>query len=212
VRRFARTADVEDLLRGQRHSSTVSVLAPFVEHLQQRWAEGITNAATLLAEIRALGFTGGTTVVRDYVRPWRHGQTPAWVRPKSLTTRQVTGLLTRHPDDLDVDEGQQRAGVLHACPDLDRLAGHIGQFAAILTGLKGEKLDAWMAAVDADDLPHLHSFTAGVRRDYDAVRNGLPLPHNSGPVEGHVNRIKMLKGQMYGRANLDLLRKRVLLA
>src|SRR4030095_8409234 len=54
VRRFARTADVADLLRGQRHSSTVSVLAPFVEHLQQRWAEGITNAATLLAEIRAL--------------------------------------------------------------------------------------------------------------------------------------------------------------
>jgi transposase len=58
----------------------------------------------------------------------------------------------------------------------------------------------------------LHPFAAGLRRDYDAVRNGLTLPHNSGPVEGHVNRIKMLKRQMYGRANLDLLRKRVLLA
>ena len=52
----------------------------------------------------------------------------------------------------------------------------------------------------------------GLRRDYDAVRNGLTLPHSSGSVEGNVNRIKMIKRQMYGRANFDLLRKRVLLA
>lgn len=64
----------------------------------------------------------------------------------------------------------------------------------------------------ADDQPDLHSFIAGLRRDYDAVLNGLTLPHSSGVVEGHVNRIKMIKRQMYGRANLDLLRKRVLLA
>jgi transposase len=31
-------------------------------------------------------------------------------------------------------------------------------------------------------------------------------------VEGNVNRIKMIKRQMYGRAKFDLLRKRVLLA
>jgi transposase len=51
-----------------------------------------------------------------------------------------------------------------------------------------------------------------MRHDHDAVRNGFTLPHSSGAVEGHVNRIKMIKRQMYGRANLDLLRKRVLLA
>jgi transposase len=43
-----------------------------------------------------------------------------------------------------------------------------------------------------------------------AVLNGLTLPHNSGAVEGNVNRIKMIKRQMYGRANFDLLRKRTL--
>jgi transposase len=69
-----------------------------------------------------------------------------------------------------------------------------------------------MAAVDADALPALRSFVIGLRRDQDAVTAGLTLPWNSGPVEGHVNRIKMLKRQMYGRANLDLLRKRILLA
>ncbi|MBG0566961.1 transposase, partial [Actinoplanes aureus] len=56
------------------------------------------------------------------------------------------------------------------------------------------------------------SFTAGLRRDHDAVVNGLTMPYSSGVVEGHVNRIKMIKRQMYGRANLDLLRKRILLA
>jgi len=55
------------------------------------------------------------------------------------------------------------------------------------------------------------SFARNLRRDIDAVRNGLTLPHSSGAVEGHVNRIKMLKRQMFGRANLGLLRKRTLL-
>ena len=65
---------------------------------------------------------------------------------------------------------------------------------------------------EADDLPELHSYAAGIKRDYAAVLNGLTLPYSSGPVEGHVNRIKMIKRQMFGRAKFDLLRKRVLLA
>ncbi len=68
-----------------------------------------------------------------------------------------------------------------------------------------------MAAVDADDQPALRSFVVGLRRDQDAVTAGLTLPWSSGVVEGHVNRLKMLKRQMFGRANPDLLRKRVLL-
>ncbi len=44
------------------------------------------------------------------------------------------------------------------------------------------------------------------------MRNGLTLPWSSGVVEGTVNRIKMIKRQMYGRAGFPLLRKRVLLA
>ena len=80
------------------------------------------------------------------------------------------------------------------------------------TALRGDRLDDWLTAVETDEQPELRSFAAGIRRDYDAVRNGLTLHHNSGPVEGHVNRIKMIKRRMYGRANLDLLRKRVLLA
>ncbi|GAB3455360.1 hypothetical protein GCM10027436_57730 [Actinophytocola sediminis] len=67
-----------------------------------------------------------------------------------------------------------------------------------------------MAAVETDELPHLHRFVRDLRQDYDAVLNGLTLPHNSGAVAGNVNRIKMIKRQMYGRANFDLLRRRIL--
>jgi transposase len=61
-----------------------------------------------------------------------------------------------------------------------------------------------------DELPGLRSFINGIRTDLDAVTNGLSLPYSSGRVEGHVNRIKMIKRQMYGRANFDLLRRRIL--
>ena len=63
----------------------------------------------------------------------------------------------------------------------------------------------------ADDLPALRTYATGLERDVDAVTAGRTLPHSSGPVEGHVNRIKMIKSQMYGRVNFDLLRKRALL-
>ncbi|WP_375373267.1 transposase [Streptomyces sp. CAI 127] len=82
----------------------------------------------------------------------------------------------------------------------------------MLTQLRGERLPEWIAAVRADDLPSLHTFINGLEGDLAAVTAGLALPWSSGIVEGHVNRIKMIKRQMYGRAGFKLLRKRVLLA
>nr|WP_158102112.1 transposase [Streptomyces glaucescens] len=82
----------------------------------------------------------------------------------------------------------------------------------MLTQLQGEQLPQWIKAVRADDLPSLHTFVNGLERDLAAVTAGLTLPWSSGIVEGHVNRIKMIKRQMYGRAGFGLLRKGVLLA
>ena len=78
-------------------------------------------------------------------------------------------------------------------------------FAEMMTNRTGEQeLSGWLAAVEADDQPYLHSFATGIRRDQDAVTAGLTLPYSSGTVEGNVNRI-MLKRQMYGRAGFALL-------
>jgi transposase len=93
--------------------------------------------------------------------------------------------------------------------DRARVSG--AAFAEILTGRHGDRLDDWIAAVEADDQPDLRSFTHGIRRDYHAVKNGLSLRWSSGAVEGNVNRLKVIKRQMYGHAGFDLLRHRVIL-
>jgi transposase len=106
----------------------------------------------------------------------------------------------------------ERQRIRQRDPDLDRLTAHVSTFAKMMIGRHGDRLDDWITAAEQDTLAPLASFARNLRRDYDAVRNGLTLPHSSGPVEGAINRLKMLKRQMFGRANLDLLRKRVLLA
>jgi transposase len=209
VRRFLRAASVDELLAKPR-AGRPSILDPFADYLHQRWNEGCTSATVLLAEIRALGYHGTYATLNTYLRPFRSsGRAPTTPRPPKI--RHLTSWIMRHPDDLHPDDQLRLKQARASCPQLDALAGHVTHFAEILTARRGERLDSWIAAVQADDQPDLHSYTAGLLRDHDAVRNGLTLPYSSGVVEGHVNRIKMIKRQMYGRANLDLLRKRVLL-
>jgi transposase len=81
-----------------------------------------------------------------------------------------------------------------------------------MTQRHGHRFGEWLARAEQADLPGINRFVSGVTSDLDAVTAGLSLPFSSGPVEGNVNRIKMLKRQMYRRAGFDLLRKRVLLA
>jgi transposase len=88
----------------------------------------------------------------------------------------------------------------------------VREFADMLCNRTGSKLPGWADQAEASSIRELRTFAAGLRKDWAAVTAGLTLPYSSGVVEGHVNRIKMIKRQMYGRAKPDLLRKRVLLA
>jgi transposase len=211
VQRFAREPDVTRLLTGA--TSRDSKPGPFKPWIRQRWNEGITSATALHAELQARGWTGSDQAVRRYVRPFRQlpaAPPPAPVIPKP---RQVTRLLLTDPGHLKPDEHDQLTAVRARCPHLHALAAHVTTFAQIMTARTGDqKLEDWLTAVEADDQPHLHSFAAGIRRDLDAVTNGLTMPWSSGKVEGNASKIKMLKRQMYGRASFELLRKRVLLA
>ncbi|MBG0569360.1 ISL3 family transposase [Actinoplanes sp. NEAU-A11] len=212
VRRFARAASVHELLAKSSRAERPSMLDEHADYLRQRLTSGVTNAVTLFAEIRERGYRGSATTLRAYLRPLRAtvGRPPAPRRPPK--TRKLTSWLLTHPDRLTDHDRDQLARARADCPHLDSLATHISTFAEILTSRQGQRLNGWITAVEADDQPDLQSFTAGLRRDHDAVVNGLTMPYSSGVVEGHVNRIKMIKRQMYGRANLDLLRKRILLA
>jgi len=74
----------------------------------------------------------------------------------------------------------------------------------------GHQLETWLSSVEASTLPEFKSFAKGLQQDKAAVFAGLTLPWSNGPLEGHVNRLKLIKRSMYGRAKLHLLRQRVL--
>ena len=84
-------------------------------------------------------------------------------------------------------------------------------FAALVRQRQPDQLDTWLERAIASCLQPFKSFAKGLREDYAAVKAGVTLPWSTGPVEGQINRLKMLKRQMYGRANIDLLRQRILL-
>ncbi|MFE9328958.1 ISL3 family transposase [Nocardia sp. NPDC052278] len=211
ARRFARAASPEELLVNNRTGYRRSLLEDHKPYLHQRWNEGCTNAAHLFIEIKTRGYRGSDKILRKYLHQFRTGDQIAWTPPKPPTARRVTAWIMTDPANLEPDHQKQLETILAASPDLKSLVDHVRGFADIMRNRRGRELEKWMAAIDADDQPSLHSFVRGLRRDQDAVAAGLTMEWNSGAVEGHVNRIKMLKRQMFGRANLDLLRKRILL-
>ncbi|MFF6815270.1 ISL3 family transposase [Streptomyces sp. NPDC012403] len=210
VKSLADAAKPEDLFRGQWQHNRTSVLDEYKPYLDERWDEGCTNAWKLWEEIVPLGYRGSYGRVSAYLREKRTSLRPVTAQPPA--PRVVTRWILSRPETLTEVEQLRLKAVLANCPELDALTGHVRSFAQMLTERQGERLPQWLDAVRQDDLPNLHTLAAGIDRDRDAVIAGLTLPWNSGVVEGHVNRIKMLKRQMFGRAGFALLRKRVLLA
>ncbi|MFF8840307.1 ISL3 family transposase [Streptomyces sp. NPDC015130] len=192
--RSSRATEPEQLFTGQWQSRPTKLDA-FKPYLDQRWQEGCTNAWKLWEEIKEQGYPDGYGNVRAYVSRNLRGK-PQPVGPRPPSARAVTRWILTHPDALAEGDRLQLKGVLANCPELDALAGHIRSFAHMLTQLQGNQLPAWIKAATTADLPSLQRFARHLERDLDAVTAGLTQPWNSGVVEGHVNRTKMLKRQM----------------
>ena len=77
---------------------------------------------------------------------------------------------------------------------------------------QAEQFDAWLKAAVESPVVVFQRFANSLQEDYEAVKAGLALSVSNGQVEGQINRLKMIKRQMYGRAGLELLRQRVLQA
>ena len=204
--RYWRAASADALLAARGPSA----LDPYKPYLRARWDQGITSIRALFREITALGYPGGYTTTYAWLGLLKLATPPR--PPAPPPARPAARWILADPAALDPAGAGALAAIRARCPELDALTGHVTEFAKILTGRHGDRLDAWMTAVDADPgQPDLQSFTTGIRQDYTAVRNGLTLPWNSGLVEGLNTRTKLLKRQMYGRATFPLLRKRILL-
>ncbi|GAA0915730.1 ISL3 family transposase [Nonomuraea longicatena] len=208
VRKYANATSVDDLLAPALNRS--SKLDEFKPYLTRRWNEGCYNAVQLHAEIKAQGFTGSRRAVQGWLLPLRGHQEVQQEPCPPPKPRRVTGWLMTHPDRLGTEEEAGLGQILARCPELTDAAELVRSFATMMTNRDGHHLDDWIATAQAGASLHLATFATGLRRDHAAVQAGLTLDHSSGAVEGTVNKIKFLKRQMFGRANFDLLRARVL--
>lgn len=195
----------------QQRRRAASIIAPYLPHLDTRWKEGCHNARILWEEIRTLGFPGSYSTVRWFLRPYRHNPLPLdrpVVRP--LSPRQATWLLLENTDDLTLEQHLYRDLLLQHCPDLALAYPLAQQFLDIVRQQQVDLLDPWLASAQASSIPQLKTFADGLLRDYAAVKAALTYEWSNGQVEGQVNRLKVIKRVMYGRARFDLLRLRVL--
>ena len=197
--------------------NTLSKVTPYFDYLEKRWHAGEHNLTVLLDELQEQGFTG------SYGSLWRAKaklpQCSDSQNERSVTRaragrlwspRQLAWLMVQRPESL-TDKQQIAAEAVQKASRSARTAYPLIQtFAALVRERRVEDFDLWLDETRSCGIPELKRFAAGLKSDYDAVRNSLVLPWSNGPVEGQVHRLKLIKRQMYGRANFDLLRLRVL--
>jgi transposase len=217
-----------------------SILDPYLPRLEARLAEGCENGLALWRELRAAGFPGTarqvhrwlaerrTAPARTTPHAWRAGSPAAGPttagpgRPDALPSpARLAWLLVQPPAELSAadvavvtrveqdPEAASVAGLARRFTGLVRGCGAGGKLgpAAALAGL-----EAWLTDARTSGVRAVETFAAGLEQDGAAVRAALTMPWSNGQTEGQITRLKLLKRQMYGRASLDLLRRRMLLA
>ncbi len=130
---------------------------------------------------------------------------------RGLTPREAVGLLFRPRDDLTGEQQATRGDVGRLDPEIARVDGLCARFRQLLRDRDVEGLAAWLAEADQSGIEEVTSFATKRRKDLAAaVEAAVTSPWSQGQVEGQVNRLKLVKRSMYGRAKFDLLRQRVL--
>jgi transposase len=131
---------------------------------------------------------------------------------RPLTPRRATWLVLRPPERSTAQDRHQLAQLTQQAAELAEAVALAQDFAALVRRRQPTHLEPWLARAATSTLPPFRRFAKGLRADLAAVQAAVTLPWNQGPIEGHINRLKMLKRQMFGRARLDLLARRFLLA
>jgi transposase len=197
-------------------------LDPYTPYLVERWNAGCHNATRLWHEIKQQGYRGGCTRVRDFLAPFRQrraqgsGMDARTTQRATVTDgtpptiRTLRGCVLRRPDQITQREQNLVHRLRTAHPVVEAAVQLTQAFAAMVRQRQPEQLEPWLWQVANSEVAALRRFAAGIQRDKAAVVAGLTLEWSQGQTEGQVNRLKLVKRQMYGRANFDLLRLRVL--
>lgn len=207
-----------------------SGLEAYKPYLQQQWSLGYQQTKALFEDIQQQGYQGSYQPVARFTHQLRRVQPPAKPDPQSLqdlpgrgpapmpqtppqkplTARRSAWLILQRKDTLTVEE-ELLLEQLAQRPELSTVISLAQGFIDLVRRRLPEQLDTWLETAISSSIKGFQSFAKGIKEDYDAVKNGLSFDVSNGPVEGQNNRLKMLKRQMFGRAGLDLLAKRLIL-
>jgi transposase len=193
-------------------------LGRFQAELQRLWGSGGLSAHQLWRRLRERGYPGSVVTVRRAIARWRtEGSWPlkpspthGHASPRHPSPRQAAWLMTQFSDDLPPHAGEALHRLLAADRQIDMTYGLAQQFRRLVRERDAGGLGRWLDQARASGLQELRGFADHLQRDRAAVDAALSLEWSNGQTEGQITRLKLLKRQMYGRANLDLLRLRVL--
>jgi transposase len=191
------------------------------------WQEGNRNGAQLYRELTSRGYKGSPKAMYTYLatlrtpqshasklspsKPQRRKSIPSSPAPlENFSAQRATWLFLCQPENLDETQQRELTLIRQASPSAEAAYRLVQAFMQMIREQTGHQLDAWLREVEESHLPELESFARGIQQDKAAVLAGLTLPWSNGLLEGHVNRLKLIKRSMYGRAKLPLLRQRVL--
>lgn len=185
----------------------------------ERWRSSCHNARQLWRDLVAQGYPGSyRTVARltGYQRKReRSGTMLPPVAPRMTSTRAVGVMIVRAGQRTTEEQRVvEQLSALH--PEIQTALALFAAFATLLrehhTSQPTHQLEQWMAQAAASGVHELKAFATKLRQDAEAMLAAFTLSYSQGQTEGQVNRLKLLKRSMYGRAKFDLLRGRVLYA
>lgn len=208
VRRWIRAGAFPERQAPRRRPSKVQ---RFKEYLKRRWGEGCHNATQLFQELRTQGYSGARSMVARLVAPWRRALPPlSTADTRKITPQQAAILLARPAARLTAEQHALLERLSVRCPALGQLRELSAAFREVFQRGEGKAMQRWIIRAQHSGIGSLARFAAGLQKDRSAVVAAVETGWSNGQVEGQINRLKMLKRQMYGRAGFALLRARVL--
>jgi len=191
-----------------------SVFDPYAAYVLQRWQEGIHEGKQLYEEIQAQGFPGTVRIVQRFVQALRDD--PEKITLASATAAErfsanaATWLFIRDPAQLTAEKQAELELICQRSETACLTYALTQQFLTMLRLRRGQEFEMWLEAVEASHIGELCRFAHSLLQDKKAVVAGLTLSYSNGPVEAQVQKLKLVKRQMFGRAKLPLLRQRLL--
>jgi transposase len=202
---------VRQVIRGERNDvfrTRESSLDLHLAWLDDQWASGCRNGAELWRRLKARGFRGSLRVISEWAtRRRRVEKTDAQNLQRIPSARMIARLMTIGRDLLTKAETVTIAALEAGVPTLVEARDLIAEFHVMIRRKVEEGLTPW---IERARISLVASFAGGVVRDEAAVRAAITSSWSNGQTEGQITRLKLVRRQMYGRGNIDLLQARLI--